>query len=127
MKTVRTLLVAAATAATLGACAPASEQAELGSPERQTTLVAENNNWQDMVIYVLNGTQRARIGSVTSMTTARFRITDSLSGGFGQLRLVADPIGSNRAYALPIINVVPGSQVQVRLENNIATSSFAVY
>ena len=127
MKFVKFLLLAAATTATVGACAPAAEQAGFGSPERQTTLVVENNNWQDMVIYVLNGGQRARLGSVNSMSTARFRVSDGLSGGFGQLRLLADPIGSNRAYALPIINIVPGSEVQVRLENNITTSSYAVF
>jgi hypothetical protein len=127
MEFVRIMLVAAATAATLGACAPATEQAELGSAERHTTVVVENNNWHDMVIYVLNGSQRARLGSVNSMTTARFRLTDSAAGGFGQLRLLADPIGSTRAFTLPVINVVPGSQVQIRLENNIATSSSAVF
>ena len=126
MKGVRKYLVAA-TVAMLGACAPAAEQAELGSPERETTLIVQNNNWHDMVIYVVTGSQRARIGSVNSMSTTRFRITDSLAGGFGQLRLVADPIGSNRAYALPIINVVPGSEVQVRIENNIAASSYSVF
>jgi hypothetical protein len=126
MKGVRKYLVAA-TVAMLGACAPAAEQAELGSPERETTLIVQNNNWHDMVIYVVTGSQRARIGSVNSMSTTRFRITDSLAGGFGQLRLLADPIGSNRAYALPIINVVPGSEVQVRIENNIAASSYSVF
>ena len=123
---VRNILVAA-TIAVVGACAPAAEQAELGSPERETTLIVKNNNWHDMVIYVVTGSQRARLGSVGSMSTTRFRIRDSLGGGFGQLRLVADPIGSNRSYALPIINVVPGSEVQVRLENNIATSSYSVF
>jgi hypothetical protein len=126
MKCVRNILIAA-TAAMLGACAPAAEQAELGSPERGTTLIVQNNNWLDMVIYVVQGSQRARLGSVNSMTTSRFRITDSLAGGFGQLRLVADPIGSNRSFALPMINVVPGSEVQVRLENNIAASSYSVF
>ena len=127
MKLVRNLVVGFAAAATLGACAPAAEQAEFGPAERQTTLVVENNNWQDMVIYVMNGAQRARLGSVNSMGTARFRVTDAMGGGFGQLRLVADPIGSTRSFALPIINVVPGSQVQVKLENNLSTSSFSVF
>ena len=126
MKVVRNILVVATTAV-LGACAPAAEQAELGSPERETTLIVQNNNWHDMVIYLVAGSQRARLGSVSSMSTTRFRISDSLAGGFGQLRLVADPIGSNRSYALPIINVVPGSEVQVRLENNIAASSYSVF
>lgn len=127
MGTFRNVLVTAAMAATLGACAPATEQAQLNSPERETTLVVENNNWQDMTIYVLSGTQRSRVGSVSSMTTARFKLSSGITGNYGQLRLLADPIGSNRTFSLPLINVVPGAQVQVRLENNIGTSSFAVF
>jgi hypothetical protein len=127
MRNLRNALVAAAAVATLGACAPATEQAALNSRERETTLVVENNNWQDMVIYVLIGSQRSRVGSVGSMSTVRFKLNSGLTGNQGQLRLLADPIGSNRTFTLPLINVVPGAQVQVRLENNIGTSTFGVF
>lgn len=128
MKAIRSALVAVATAAALGACAPATEQAELGAPESQTTLVVENNNWSDMVIYIARGSSRARLGSVTSMATAKFKITDAMSGGgYGEVRIIADPIGSDRTYTSPVINIVPGSQVELRLQNNIQISSFAVF
>ena len=127
MTVIRNMLVAAAAAVTLGACAPATRQAELSSAERRTTLVIENNNWADMVIYVLRGAQRSRIGSVNSMSRARFKLPESIAGTYGELRIMADPIGSNRTYTSPIISVVPGSQVEVRVENNISISSFAVY
>ena len=121
------LLVAAAAAATLGACAPATQHARMASAERRTTLVIENHNWADMVIYVLRGTQRSRVGSVNSMSTARFKLPESVAGTYGELRIQADPIGSRRTYTSPVINVVPGTQVELRLENNISISSFAVY
>jgi hypothetical protein len=128
MKGIRSVLVAVATAAALGACAPATEQAELGRPESQTTLLVENNNWSDMVIYLVRGSSRARLGSVTSMGTAKFRITDAMAGGgYGELRIQADPIGSDRTYTSPVINIVPGSQVELRLQNNIQISSFSVF
>ncbi len=128
MKFIRSALVAVATAAALGACAPATEQAARGALESQTTLVVENSNWSDMVIYLVRGASRARLGSVTSMGTAKFRITDGMAGGsFGELRIMADPIGSDRTYTSPVINIVPGSQVELRLQNNIQISSFSVY
>ena len=127
MKAMSNLLVAAAAAATLGACAPATRQAELDSAERRTTLVIENNNWADMVIYVLRGAQRSRIGSVNSMSTARFKLPESVAGTYGDLRIIADPIGSNRTFTSPVISVVPGSQIEVSVQNNITTSTFAVY
>jgi hypothetical protein len=128
MRAIRGALVAVATAATLGACAPAMEQAELAAPESQTTLIVQNNNWSDMVIYLARGPSRARLGSVTSMATAKFKISDAMSGGgYGDVRIIADPIGGNRTYTSPVINIVPGSQVEIRLQNNIQISSFSVY
>ena len=128
MKAIRSALVAVATAAALGACAPATEQAQLGAPESHTTLLVENNNWSDMVIYLVRGATRARLGSVTGMGTAKFRITDAMAGGgYGEVRIIADPIGSQRTYTSPVINIVPGSQVELTLQNNIQISSFAVF
>jgi hypothetical protein len=128
MKFLRSLVGAAATAAILGACAPATEQAELGAPETRTTLLVENHNWSDMVIYLVRGVSRARLGSVPSMGTAKFQITDGMAGGsYSEVRIMADPIGSQRTFTSPVINVVPGSQVELRLENNLAISSYSVF
>ena len=125
---IRSALVAVATAAALGACAPANEQAGLGAPESQTTLLVENQNWSEMVIYVVRGASRSRLGSVSSMHSAKFRITDAVAGGgYGEVRIMADPIGSNRTWTSPVINIVPGSQVELRVQNNIQISSFSVF
>jgi hypothetical protein len=121
-------LVAAATAATLGACAPLSEQAELNTPETRTTLVVQNNNWSEMVIYVVRGSTSARLGSVAGLATAKFPIPDVLSGGpYGEVRIMADPIGSNRVYTSEVIHIVPGTQVELSLANNLAMSYYSVF
>jgi hypothetical protein len=128
MRVLRNFLVVAATAAALGACAPAAEQAELGSPESRTTLLVSNNNWSDMVIYLVRGSTRSRLGSVSSMGTARFAISDAMTGGgYGEIRVMADPIGSDRTWTSPVIDIVPGSQVELTVQNHLATSHFAVY
>jgi hypothetical protein len=128
MSALRSLVVAAAAAAALSACAPLAEQAELNSPEARTTLVVENKNWSEMVIYLVRGSSRARLGSVLSMTTAKFPIADVLTGGpYGELRIQADPVGSSRTYTSPVIHVVPGTQAELSLANNISMSHFSVF
>ena len=128
MRGLRMFLVAAATAGTLGACAPLSEQAEFNTPETRTTLVVQNQNWSEMVIYLVRGTTRARLGSVLGMNSAKFQIPDVLSGGpYGELRVMADPIGSNRVYTSEVIHIVPGTQVELNLANNLAMSHYSVF
>jgi hypothetical protein len=62
------------------------------------------------------------------MGTAKFKITDAMAGGgYGEVRIMADPIGSERTYTSPVINIVPGSQVELRLQNRIQISSFSVF
>ncbi|HEY0673672.1 MAG TPA: hypothetical protein VGD27_15445 [Longimicrobiales bacterium] len=124
--TFRSILVAAVAATALAACAPATEQAGLGSPESQTTLVVENNNWSEMVIYVMRGAARSRLGSVGSMSSAQFRITDTMVNGLGEVRIMADPVGSEKTYTSPVINVVPGARVDLKLQNHLAISYFSV-
>ena len=127
MKFLRNALVAAVAAAALGACAPATEQSGPGAWESQTTLVVKNNNWQEVVIYMMRGASRARLGSVPSMGSARFRIAETMVNGIGDVRIMADPIGSDRTYTSPAINVVPGSEVELQVQSHISISSFAVY
>ena len=127
MRFLRNAVATAVAAVALGACAPATEQGMLGSPEIQTTLVVKNNNWQEVVIYMMRGAMRTRLGSVNSMGSARFKITDTMVNGTGDVRIMADPIGSPGSYTSPAINVVPGAQVELQVQNHISISSFAVY
>lgn len=127
MNTMRNTLAAACAALALGACAPVTEQASLSSRESQATLLVKNNNWQEVVIYMLRGSSRARLGSVPSMGSARFRLAEMMINGTGDVRIMADPIGSPQTYTSPAINVVPGSEVELQVQNHISISSFAVF
>ena len=127
MKYVRSTWAAAVAAIAIGACAPATEQSQVGAPESATTLVVKNNNWQEVVIYVMRGAMRTRLGSVTSMNSARFRLSDTMMSGTGGVRIVADPIGSARTYTSPAITVTPGAQVELQVQNQISISNYAVY
>lgn len=92
----------------------------------RTALVIENNNWQDMVVYLLKDGMRHRLGNVQSLASGRFRLTPSMIGGSGSLRIVADPIGSTRAWVSEPIHIQPGDVVQFKLENNISLSSYLI-
>jgi hypothetical protein len=127
MKVLRNAFMAAVAAAALGACAPAAEHARLGNPESQTTLIVKNNNWQEVVIYMVRGATRARLGSVAGMGSARFRLSDTMVSNAGDVRIMADPIGSTRSYTSPVIDVLPGAEVELQVQSNIVASNFAVY
>ena len=119
-------LVAAAIALGFAACAPVTEQASQSHFESQTTLHVDNHNWAEMTIYVMRGAARARLGSVPGMSKANFKITDTMVNGLGEVRIIADPVGSERTYVSPVINVVPGSRVALTLQSHLPISYFSV-
>jgi|SwirhirootsSR2_FD_contig_41_5060889_length_534_multi_16_in_0_out_0_1 hypothetical protein len=123
-------LMAAALAAvtTLSACAPTTTTSGLANAKPTgSELVVENNNWQDMALYVLRAGSRWRVGSVPSFTKARFVLSETLIGGTGEIQLMADPIGSSARFVSEPMIVQPGQQVRFRLENNLAVSSYSVW
>jgi hypothetical protein len=112
----------------LGGCASKAATGEASDVARErTTLTVENNNWQDMTVYVLRDGVRARLGSVPAMGRSNFTLADALIGGSGDLRLMADPLGSSARYTTQPIHVMRGQQVRFRLENNVHLSSYLVF
>ena len=113
-------------AATTGACAPATQTHGVDEFSGRTTVVVENNNWQDMTLYVLRNGVRARLGSVPALSQARFVLSPTHIAGTGEVRILADPLGSSQKWTSQPINVSPGSEVRFRLENNVQLSSYSV-
>ena len=132
----KTLAVAVATGVLLSACASggAADSLAAGSSprassasERDATVLVENRNWSDMTVYAVHGGMRYRLGTVTSMTSARFRLPQRAMVTTQALQLVADPIGSNNGYVSQGVQVYPGQQVSFTIQNHIAISSVAVF
>lgn len=121
------LMAALAASASLAACAPAMSSDGAATMPEQTALVVDNNNWTDMTLYVLRDGMRVRIGSVTALSKARFRLSDALIGGAGDVRILADPLAAGDRFVSHPLTILPGQEVRLRLENNIALSSYSVW
>ena len=113
----------------MGACAPAMKQQgeDVERYSEKAVLTVENNNWQDMTLYVLRDGTRIRLGSVTALSRAKFTLPSAAYAGTGELRIMADPLGSTQAWTSQPIHVMPGQELRFRLENNVQLSSYSVY
>ena len=66
-------------------------------PRTDTRLRVENQNFQDMNVYVLAGSQRIRLGTVTGLSTQVLTIPPDLVRG-SLLRFEVHPIGGEAGY-----------------------------
>ena len=126
-KNTRGTLAALAAATLLTACGTARYEAPPSNAyDRSVQVEVTNNNWMDMTVYAMRGSMRVRLGTVTTGSVERFDLPRSVNVQSGELRLVADPIGSQREYSSHPIVVEPGARITWSLENHLALSSFSV-
>ncbi len=131
MTTLKNLAAVVAATLTVAACGPALAGSSngVGRPARaEAALVTvENQNWSDMVVYVTQGGMRMRLGMVTSMRSATFRLPAMFLGHSGDIRLVADPVGSSETYVSEVIQVHNGQQISLSVQNSLQLSNVAVW
>jgi hypothetical protein len=97
----------------VAACAGSGKPRPAMPDEDRTTLRVQNQTFSQATIYVLNITQRIRLGEVGPNGTRVFTIPSDLVGGGRPLRFLADPIGSNRTAPSYELRVVPGDEVNL--------------
>ena len=96
----------------LPACSGTGQQpGQAPGPEAEARVRVENRNYLDHNVYVIRGSQRIRLGTVTGNSTATFRIPPSMIHGASPLRFQADPIGASREPISNEISVLPGDTV----------------
>lgn len=100
-----------ATAGAVAACRSGSRAP--APPQPRTTVRVENQGFSDMVIYLINGGQRIRLGTATGNGTTTFTIPPQFVFGVSSLQFLADPIGGNRTPVSDAIQVSPGDQVRL--------------
>jgi hypothetical protein len=116
-------MLAAATM-TAGGCAHGAQTVERdGFAEPETTVKVTSYNWSDINVYLVRGSWRQRLGTISSFSTRTFDLPDHLLAGASKVYLHADLIGSSRTHTSPPLLVMRGHQVEWRLENNLQLSS----
>lgn len=93
---------------------------------QEITVRVRNNAWSAIHVYVAMGAQWESLGVVSSQNSADYEIPRGMMGGRGEIRLVADPIGSTEGYFSDPILVEPGDRVEWTLQNNLSLSSVFV-
>lgn len=102
--------------------------AEPGSPVAapSTQVRVVNHNWMDVTVYAVAGSYRLRLGTVVTSNSAVFDLPTSLVERSGRLRLLVDPIGTNRRHMTGPILVNAGDRIDLDVKNHLAVSSVMV-
>jgi hypothetical protein len=102
---------------------PDSEQATK-EPRNETVVQIDNQNFNDMNIYLIDAGTRVFLGEVNGLTTGELAIPRAASPSSLQVRLLADPIGSSIPITTPSLTVGPGQTVYWTIGSN-PSNSFA--
>ena len=87
-----------------------------GEAPEPTVVDVVNKSNSDVDLFVVNGARAIRLGRVIRASGAKFTLTHNmLPGGFGSLQLIASPL-DGQDYLLPLVTVMPGDIVSVRLD-----------
>lgn len=98
-------------------CACATTRQAGNQDDFKTAVRVENRNFLDMKIYILRGSERIRIGTVTGNSTQVFTIPEGLIIGSGLVRFLADPIGGTATPISQEISVRQGEVVELIITN----------
>ena len=109
------LLLALLSAGALTGCSRKTGQRSAPRVIANTYVRVTNQSWLDMNVYVLQGSQRIRLGMVNSNATTRLQLPKGMVFGATVLSFVVDPIGSRRTATSFEISVSPGDEVQLTI------------
>ncbi len=91
-------------------------QADTGIiPSQPTILRVDNQSFNDMRIYVIQGGQRIRVGTANGKQISTFKLSRSVISGFTSVRVQAVPIGANGNSVSEEISIQPGEELELRI------------
>lgn len=129
-RTLQVVLLLSAVVAVTGACSlfgglgGETDNPMQGSAATTVGVVVENQHWSDMVVYVVSGGQRRRLGMVTTANRGSFEISQNLLTS--NLYLLAEAVGSSASIRTDILNVGEGDVVVWTLENQLRLSDYVI-
>jgi len=101
--------------ATVPACASKGGATSESPAAGQTTLVVRNDSYLDYNVYLIQGSQRIRMGTARGLSTTRLIIPSQYVFGVSQLQFLADPIGGTVTPVSERINVTAGDEVHLQI------------
>ena len=96
-------------------------------PNRPVLVEIESHFQGDVVIYLMRGSQRERLGMVSGLSGAAFTFPYRKLGTSGSTRLLAYPIAGAAAYASDPLYIQPGQSVKWTLEADLSRSNLVSY
>ena len=115
----------AVTAAALHLGADAAARFErTEAPHGDTVVQIDNQNFNDMNIYLLDEGNRVFLGAVNGLSTGTLAIPRAAGSSSFRVQLLADPIGSSIPITTPSLSVGPGQTVYWTI-GTTASNSFA--
>jgi hypothetical protein len=93
----------------------------------EITLEVESHHWADIVVYLMDGTQSQRLGTVNGVSTSSFVFDYSDLAAGGKVRLRAYPVGGQGSFTSEDVLIQPGQWIKWILESDLSRSSMSVY
>jgi hypothetical protein len=90
-------------------------------------LEVDNNNWSDMVIYMVHDGTRTRFTLVTGSRSTAVVIPPRFISSNGNVQIIVHRIGGNDDYVSPVVSVRLGKTVALTLEPVLAHSTVGVW
>jgi len=103
-------------AATFAGChSPPQPSPQLGTPAANIVVSIQNQNLNDVDVFVnVNGVAQ-RLGTVTSQASSSFEVNWQQVGPAGHFSIIVSPIGGRGSYRSGALTVSPGAQVSVNV------------
>ncbi len=112
-------------------CSTRATSFDTGIHARPTALRIRNDNWQDVRVYMINGSGVAtvRVGTVSAVSSARIRLKGSVLREIrsrGSIRLLLRPFGSRAGFVTQVVLVQPGDEIRLTVANQLTLSTLFV-
>lgn len=124
-RSVRRIITSFGAVIAFGAChhgTNVGEAAAAAAWDGAITVKVVNHNWQDVTVYVLQGTHRERIGTATATATTQFQVPLRRFSSGADYRLLGDPIGSRQTVRSEALHAQNGDVVTWTLEDDLSRS-----
>ena len=97
--------------AAVSACGGA-RAAKTSDPER-TVIAVENQTFNDLTVFLINGGQRVRLGRVSAKQTTGFNVPSGIIPSAREVQILAEPASGSGAAISNRIWVGPGERVKL--------------